>query len=88
MELAPLEHAHISLSVRPLHPGMLTVEGLAWTLNDVATGFCPFPAKEPTPQRRSTGGARCCLVLLLSCSLCLSYVLQYPTCAAHATWGL
>ncbi|KAK9805365.1 hypothetical protein WJX73_007226 [Symbiochloris irregularis] len=56
--LDPSDAVQIGLSVRPLQPGMLTVDGLEWTLNDHVRGFRAFPARDPAPSRRTTGVRR------------------------------
>ncbi len=53
MTLKPQESAWVALRLRPLQPGLLTLTGVEWLLNDTAPGRKQFALRPPPTHRRT-----------------------------------
>ena len=53
MTLKPHEGAWVALRLRPLRPGLLTLMGVEWLLNEVAPGRKSFALRPPPSHRRT-----------------------------------
>ena len=51
--LKPHESAWVALRLRPLRPGLLTLTGVEWLLNDAAPGRKAFALRPPPSHRRT-----------------------------------
>ena len=53
MTLKPHESAWVALRLRPLRPGLLTLTGVQWLLNEVAPGRRAFALRSLPSHRRT-----------------------------------
>ena len=53
MTLKPQESAWVALRLQPLQPGLLTLTGVEWLLNDTASGRKQFALRPPSTHRRT-----------------------------------
>ena len=51
--LKPQESAWVALRLRPLQPGLLTLTGVEWLLNETAPGRKRFSLRPPPAHRRT-----------------------------------
>lgn len=65
LTLAPNERILVNLRVVPLRAGSLNIEGVAWTLSDVAHGQAQFRIPRPMPRKQGRSKYVACRVLPL-----------------------